>query len=89
LKVNVIDARIIEWHAGGFGTLNNESLELADLDKNGLVNIVDATTVAKAGLGLYVIPLHNLKVRPIGPGNGTITSAPAGIDCGFICSANF
>jgi len=45
--------------------------------------------VEVAGIG-YVFPSRvSLTVSRTGFGTGTITSAPAGIDCGSTCSANF
>jgi len=46
-------------------------------------------TVEVAGIG-YVFPTQpSLTVSRTGFGAGTVTSAPAGIDCGSTCSANF
>jgi hypothetical protein len=46
-------------------------------------------TVDVAGIG-YVFPSRvSLTVSRTGFGTGTVTSAPAGIDCGSSCSANF
>ena len=33
--------------------------------------------------------IHTLTVSKVGSGSGTVTSSPAGIDCGAICSASF
>jgi hypothetical protein len=37
----------------------------------------------------YVAPGHALTVQRTGSGSGTVTSSPAGIDCGTSCSASF
>ena len=54
---------------------------LRDGDKNGSV-VVD--------MGAYDFqPQHQLVVTKSGSGDGTVTSSPAGISCGAICSAYF
>jgi hypothetical protein len=37
----------------------------------------------------YVTPMHQVSVAKTGSGSGTVTSAPAGLDCGITCTASF
>ena len=37
----------------------------------------------------FIIDLYELRVTKSGKGTGTITSVPAGIDCGHVCSATY
>src|SRR5262249_59912690 len=49
------------------------------------VTLTAATTVT-ATFTLQPVPLT---VTPAGTGSGTVTSSPAGINCGAICTASF
>jgi pimeloyl-ACP methyl ester carboxylesterase len=42
-----------------------------------------------AGFGTASMPTHTLTVTKVGGGAGTVTSSPAGIDCGASCSAPY
>jgi PKD domain/Divergent InlB B-repeat domain len=44
---------------------------------------------AKSATAKFDLEQHQLKVNKTGTGSGTVTSAPAGIDCGSECQANF
>ena len=40
-------------------------------------------------LGIYWQPTRTLSITKSGSGEGTVTSEPAGIECGFVCEAPF
>jgi PKD repeat protein/uncharacterized protein (DUF2141 family) len=44
---------------------------------------------AKSVTAIFILNTYALSVSKSGTGNGTVTSNPAGIDCGSTCSANF
>jgi hypothetical protein len=46
-------------------------------------------SAAKAVTATFNHPQFPLTVTKVGPGNGTVTSTPAGIECGSACSAGF
>ncbi len=46
-------------------------------------------TAAKSVGAEFVLQQHQLSVTKSGVGNGTVTSSPAGINCGATCSASF
>ncbi|MDP9258205.1 MAG: hypothetical protein M3Q31_16880, partial [Actinomycetota bacterium] len=48
-----------------------------------------ATSFAVDALGLVGVPTHALTVTKAGAGSGSVSSSPAGIDCGATCSASF
>jgi hypothetical protein len=49
------------------------------------ITVNDATTV----IATFALEQHTLTVNPAGNGTGTVTSNPAGINCGATCAANF
>ena len=55
--------------------------------------VAEGFTVASTGetapLTVIAAGTHSLVVTTDGNGTGTVTSAPAGIDCGTTCSATF
>jgi hypothetical protein len=50
---------------------------------------VDAAKSVTAQFDIFVAPTFALNVTKAGTGTGTVTSAPAGINCGADCSENF
>jgi hypothetical protein len=46
-------------------------------------------STAKAVTATFDLNQVQLEVTKLGPGTGTVTSSPSGIDCGATCSANF
>jgi hypothetical protein len=50
---------------------------------------VDAARSVTAQFDIFVAPTFALNVTKAGTGTGTVTSAPAGINCGADCSENF
>jgi LmbE family N-acetylglucosaminyl deacetylase len=46
-------------------------------------------TAAKSVSAEFALEKHALAVTRTGPGSGTVTSSPAGIECGATCSAEF
>jgi hypothetical protein len=48
-----------------------------------------AMSAAKEVTATFTLEKHALTVAKSGPGSGTVTSAPAGINCGSTCSAEF
>jgi hypothetical protein len=49
------------------------------------ITVNDATTV----IANFALEQHTLTVNPAGNGTGTVTSSPAGINCGATCAASF
>lgn len=47
-QLNIRDVTCIQFHAAGLRELTGKPLELADYDRNGIVDIADATAVQKA-----------------------------------------
>lgn len=59
---------------------------------NSLATGIEVTNIAAAGNDItcdVALPLPLLQVFKGGTGSGTVTSSPAGIDCGGTCSASF
>jgi hypothetical protein len=46
-------------------------------------------SAAKSVTATFTLEQHQLSVTKEGSGTGTVTSSPAGIDCGLTCSASF
>jgi LmbE family N-acetylglucosaminyl deacetylase len=55
----------------------------------GAGSCVVSMSAAKEVIAQFALELHQLTVIKSGSGSGTVTSAPAGINCGATCSANF
>jgi hypothetical protein len=51
--------------------------------------VVSMTTARSVTAGFEPMPPQNLTVSKTGPGSGTVTSIPAGIDCGSDCSEDY
>jgi hypothetical protein len=65
-------------------------------DGTAIVNGVDTNAMLAPGQSLqdvgfcaYRGPAYNLSVTKTGPGSGTVTSSPAGINCGSTCSVKY
>src|SRR6185312_10316388 len=56
---------------------------------NGSNECVVTMTAAKAVTATFTLEQHLLKVTKSGTGSGTVTSTPAGINCGTECEASF
>src|SRR6185369_4187915 len=50
---------------------------------------IGATSLAIDALGLVGVPTHTLTVTKSGTGTGSVSSSPAGVDCGTTCSSSF
>ncbi|HKN49535.1 MAG TPA: Ig-like domain-containing protein, partial [Actinomycetota bacterium] len=82
---------------GGGVTWTSSNTAVATIDANGLATGRGAgsTTITAASAGrsgsttLTVVTRPTLTVIPEGTGRGTVTSNPAGINCGATCSAAF
>ena len=61
----------------------------AFLRKNGLLALLIILITACSGGDSGSAATFNLTVATTGPGTGTVTSAPAGIDCGSDCSESY
>jgi hypothetical protein len=79
---------------GSWAKMNNglPNVGVASLAVNGATNLLAAGTY---GRSVWTTPLaasagsQTLTVAKSGSGNGTVTSNPAGINCGSTCSASF
>ena len=61
-----------------------------DLNTSGWINSADIAAVkARAGFALAAPNEVTLTIARIGSGTGNISSMPAGINCGSVCSANY
>jgi hypothetical protein len=57
-----------------------------------LLAVVTATNAfgsSSSSAAIHIVPPHRLTVAMAGSGSGTVTSDPAGIDCGSTCAASF
>ena len=75
---------------------SSDNRSVVTVDGSGLVTGVGAGTTAviatsegKSGSATITVPSHPLNVAKTGTGSGTVTSSPAGIDCGEACTADF
>jgi hypothetical protein len=59
------------------------------LNSVAMISADEGWAVGEAGTILHYTNLMNLSVSKTGSGSGTVTSNPAGIDCGATCSASF
>ncbi len=68
---------------------DNGALELPDTDMDGDDRIID--TRVDIGADEFVDPVicSELEANKTGTGDGTVTSSPAGIDCGLDCSETY
>ncbi len=64
------------------GVTNHMKLAIADASDQ----VLDSNVFIQAG---SLVSGHTLTVTKAGTGSGTVTSSPAGIDCGATCSAEF
>jgi hypothetical protein len=55
----------------------------------GMLNCVVTMTSAKSVTAIFNVPNYTLTVSKTGTGSGTVTSNPAGINCGMDCSEVF
>src|SRR5439155_1143875 len=82
---------------GGGVTWTSSDTTVATIDANGLATgraagttTITATSAGRSGsTTLTVVTRPTLTVIPEGTGRGTVTSNPAGINCGATCSAAF
>ena len=58
-------------------------------NQSGNANYLAAPQVARSFQVMATVVNHALSVNIAGAGSGTVTSSPAGINCGVTCSANF
>ncbi|MCG3116855.1 MAG: PA14 domain-containing protein [Candidatus Manganitrophus sp. SA1] len=56
---------------------------------SGVGNCIVTIDAAKSVSANFTLQTFNLSVTKTGTSTGTVTSSPAGIDCGAICSASF
>jgi len=88
---------IVEYHAGSAAATIVSTTELqsnaAGIAVAGTTGNLYATRAGSEQVEVYGPPQYDqgpkLKITKDGTGTGTVTSAPAGIDCGSTCSATF
>ncbi|PYV68200.1 MAG: hypothetical protein DMG96_37125 [Acidobacteria bacterium] len=71
---------------------NGIGLAIADLNEDGRPDVVvtnSSSDTVSAFLNIATFPVFPLSVSLAGTGTGTVTSTPAGINCGNTCSASF
>ncbi len=87
------------WNNSRIGAYN----EFSDQNKEFWKGLIDEATIFNRALtaqeiaaiynagsvGMCPIQTYNLSISKSGTGSGTITSGPAGIDCGETCNADF
>jgi len=85
---NAMSGQAVSWSSS-----NTSAVSVAP---GGLVTGVDAglatvmaTSGGKTGAATLAVPSHTLEVSREGAGKGTVTSLPAGIDCGSACVGGF
>jgi pimeloyl-ACP methyl ester carboxylesterase len=85
---NAMSGQVVIWSSS-----NTSAVSVAP---GGLVTGVDAglatvmaTSGGKTGAATVTVPSHTLEVSREGAGKGTVTSLPAGIDCGSACLGGF
>ncbi len=78
---------LLHWN----GTTWNEipSPVSQTLNSVAMISADEGWAVGEAGTILHYTNVDTLSVNKIGSGDGTVTSNPAGIDCGATCSASF
>jgi len=87
-----VDANYLYWSQDNTGVT---TIGRANLDGTGANGSFVATTTNSQVFGLAVAPggaaavKYALSVTKAGSGSGTVTSSPAGVDCGSTCSAEY
>jgi hypothetical protein len=94
LTASTIDGATYLW-TGPFGftsTEQNPTIPNATLAMAGAYSVTIIVGGCPSGAGtttVVVLPSPTLAVTKIGSGTGSVSSSPAGIDCGATCSASF
>ena len=74
----------------GSAGANSQAVVWSGCDSvNGSNQCVVAMTAAKSVTATFNLVRHTLSVAKAGSGTGSVTSSPAGIDCGGTCSTTF
>jgi surface protein len=85
---NVLTGRPVTWSSNDTNVATVSQSGAATGVGAGTATIT-ATSEGKSGTATVTVPLHALTVTKSGTGNGTVTSIPAGIDCGAACEASY
>jgi phosphodiesterase/alkaline phosphatase D-like protein len=81
-------APVTEFGSGTIGGSLGVAFDASGLASNGSVYVTDKVN-KRVWKYSMVVPSKVLKVQKAGPGGGTITSEPAGINCGTECEKQF
>jgi hypothetical protein len=75
---------------GRSGQVTNATNFTFDLNASGSITASDILAVkGRSGLVLPAAAIYTLSVSKTGTGSGTVTSSPAGINCGAVCTGTY
>ena len=90
-KAIAVDSNHLYWYSSATGNIARSNLDGTGVDSTFIA------AAAQVGMSVYGIavapagsaPKYALSVTKAGTGTGTVTSSPAGIDCGSTCTAEY
>lgn len=88
-----VDSTHLYWYNKNSGDISRSLLDGTSVNASFIAGAAAATQsvygIAAAPGGSAPPPSYALTVTKSGTGSGAVTSAPAGVDCGATCTANF